>query len=448
MKSKSIDMTSGSIMKGLLSLTVPIMIMNVAQSVFGLVDMAILKAFGYESAVGAVGACGMLITLCTSLLIGIAAGANVVVARYIGSGQKRRAEVAITTSLIFAVAAGIFLLTVGVIFAEKFLVMTNCHYTLLPDATTYFRIYFCGTPMLMLYNFSASMLRATGDTKRPMYFLFIGCICKVVFTVLFINLWSRGVESVGAATVIANLVTCGLSTMTLLKNKSVVDVSLSNIRFDFGELKSILYNGVPAGIQSSLYAFANVVITSAVNSFGPDATSGIAIANQYDGILYQISYAPSLATIPYVAQNMGAGNFERVRKTLICSMLITLSFGASLGSLSAIFSRELSYLLTASPAVAEYSVQKMVIVSSTYFICGINEVLGGTLKGMGRPIAPAITSFVYLCMLRIVWVYFVFPHVRNMTFLYAVWPIGWTLSGITLLVILVSRYPSKKINQC
>ena len=444
MKRKSVDMTSGSIIKGLFSLTVPIMVMNVAQSLFGILDMAVLKAFGFESAVGAVGATGMLTVLCTSLLIGISAGAAVVVARYIGSGMKRRAETAITTSLIFVLCAGAVLLTVGGIFAENFLVMTNCHYTILPDATKYLRIYFLGIPVLLLYNFSASMLRATGDTRRPMYFLFAGCICKLVLTVIFIKLSDRGVESVGFATVMANLVACVLSVGALLKNKEVVDVRLSKLRFDARELGAILYNGVPAGVQSSLYAFANVVITSAVNSFGPDATAGIAIANQYDGILYQISYAPSLATIPYVAQNMGAGRTDRVKKTLICSVIITLGFGASLGALSAIFSRELSYFLSSSPAVVEYSVQKMVIVSATYFICGINEVLGGTLKGMGKPIAPAVTSLVYLCLLRIVWVYFVFPYVRNMTFLYAVWPIGWTLSGITLLFILVHRYHLQK----
>ena len=348
------------------------------------------------------------------------------------------------TSLIFAVLAGFVLLTVGGIFAEKFLIMTNCHVSLLPDATKYLRIYFFGIPVLMLYNYSAAMLRAAGDTRRPMYYLFVCCVCKLVLTVTFIKLTGRGVESVGLATVAANLVSCGLSVATLLRNKDIFDEGFSNVRFDLAELRAVLYNGVPAGVQSSLYAFANVVITSAVNAFGPDATAGIAIANQYDGILYQISYAPSLAVIPFVAQNMGAGDYKRVKKTLLYGVLITLGFGASLGAISAVFSRELSYFLSSSPAVVEYSVQKMVIVSSTYFICGINEVLGGALKGMGNPIAPALTSLVFLCLLRIVWVYYVFPYVQNMTFLYAVWPIGWTLSAVTLLIVLLSRYRLQK----
>lgn len=440
MKNKSIDMTSVSIMRGIASLTIPIMVMNVAQSLFGLLDIGILKFFGFEKAVGAVGACGMLITLFTCLLIGVAAGSNVVTARHIGAHEKERAEASIMTALIFAVFGGLLLLIVGNLFAKTFLVLTNCHYTLLSDATLYFKIYFLGSPLLMLYNFSAALLRALGDTKRPMYFLFIGCICKIILTVLFIKTMGNAIVSVAVATIISNLIAGGLSLFTLIKSKSVVEVNFKKIHIDLKELKAILYNGIPAGIQSAMYAFANVIITSVVNTFGPDATTGIAIANQYDGILYQISYAPSLATVPFVAQNIGAGKLERVKNTLFCGVVITIAFGASLGSLSAIFAKQLSYIMSSSATVVGYSVQKMIIVSSTYFICGINEVLGGALKGMGKPMAPALTSFLYMCILRFVWVYLIFPHNPNLTFLYLVWPIGWILSIITLLVVLIHSF--------
>lgn len=435
MKSKTVDMVSGQILKGMFVLTMPIMIMNVAQSLFGLLDIAILKFFGYESAVGSVGACGMLISLCTCLLIGIAAGSNVVTARHIGANEKERAESSIITALIFSVLGGLFLLTIGNVFARNFLVLTNCPESLLEDATLYFKIYFLGSPILMLYNFSAALLRALGDTKRPMYFLFIGCICKIILTVMLIKVTAKPIQSVAFATIASNTITCVLSFIALVKNKSVVNVNLKRLRIDLKELKAILYNGIPAGLQSAMYAFANVIITSVVNTFGHDATTGIAIANQYDGILYQISLAPSLATVPYVAQNIGAGKLKRVAKTLISGIIITVVFGASLGALSAIFSKQLSFIMSTSAAVVAYSVQKMIIVSSTYFICGINEVLGGTLKGMGKPIAPALTSFLYMCVLRFIWVYFIFPHNPNLTFLYLVWPIGWSLSIITLFVV-------------
>jgi putative MATE family efflux protein len=336
---------------------------------------------------------------------------------------------------------------IGATFAETFLKMTNCPIGLLPQATKYFKIYFYGVPIMMLYNFCASILRAIGDTKRPMYFLIIGGIFKALLTVLFVSVLNVDVEGVAFATIISNILACGLSLFTLLKLQNIVNVNLKEIKIDFTELKAMLHIGIPAGLQSALYSLANVVITTAVNGFGEAATTGIAIANQFDGILYQISYAPSLAVAPYVAQNMGAGNIKRIKKTLISAVLITTAFGATFGSLSAIFSKELSLIMSSNPAVIEFSCQKMIIISSTYFICGINDVFGGTLRGMGKPIIPTVATFVYMCVLRFVWVYAIFPLYPNLTFLYTVWPIGWTLSIITLLItyfMVMSKLEKKK----
>lgn len=434
MKNNKVDMLSGSITKGLLSMTIPIMIMNVMQSLFNIIDMTTLRYLSVESAVGAVGACGTLITLCTSLLIGISAGANVVVAKRLGEGRKDRADKAVMTAILLSLVGGLLLMVVGVIFAETFLKMTNCPNSLLGQATLYFKIYFCGTPILMFYNFCASILRAIGDTKKPMYFLILGGIIKVVCTVLLVTGFGMTVEGVALSTIVSNLVASILAFRALLNSKDVIRINFNKIKFDILELKEILFIGIPAGLQSALYSLANVVITTAVNSFGVDATTGISIANQFDGILYQISHAPSLAVIPYVAQNIGAGNIKRVKQTVIRTVLITTAFGFGFGSLSAIFSEQLSSIMSSSRAVIEFSQQKMVIISSTYFICGINEVLGGVLKGMGKPILPTIATFMYMCVLRFVWVYGIFPYYRNLTFLYLVWPIGWILSIITLLI--------------
>ena len=433
MKRKNVDMLSGSIAKGLLALTMPIMIMNVMQSLFNIIDMTVLRIFSNDSAVGAVGASGTLISLCTNLLIGISAGANVVVAKRIGLGNKDRVEKATMTAVLSSVVGSILLMIIGVVFAETFLKMTNCPDSLLPKATTYFRIYFYGIPLLMLYNFCAAILRASGDTKRPMYFLILGGIIKVVFTVLFVALFDMDVEGVAIATNISSFVISLLGFLNLMKSEAVY-LNFKKIGFYGSELKEMLFIGIPAGIQSSLYSLANVVITTTVNSFGADATTGISIANQFDGIMYQISYAPSLAVIPYVAQNIGAGNIKRVKKSVLSGILITVVFGASFGLLSAIFSAQLSSIMSTTPAVIKYSQQKMIIISSTYFICGINEVMGGALKGMGKPIIPTVATFVFMCLLRFVWVYGAFPFCPNLTFLYLVWPIGWILSIITLLI--------------
>lgn len=436
MRSKNVDMLQGSITKGLLSMAVPIMIMNIMQSMFNIIDMTALEYFSDDRSVGAVGACGTLISLCTSLLIGLSAGANVVIAKRLGAQDKDHANKAVMTALLVAITGGILLGAVGVTFAETFLRLTNCPEELLPKSTVYFRIYFCGLPILMFYNFCASILRAMGDTKKPMYFLIFGGIIKVSCTILFITVFHMTVEGVAIATLISFLVIGTLAFTTLLRSKDIIHIDFHKIRFDSKELKEILFNGIPSGLQTAMYSFANVIIMTTVNGFGPDATTGIAIANQFDGILYQITYAPSLAVIPFVAQNVGAKNFKRVKQVIARAVMITTAFGATFGSLSAIFSGQLASIMASSDVVIAYAQQKMMLISSTYFICGINEVMGGVLKGIGKPIFPATSTFFFMCLFRFVWVYGIYPLLpQNLTYLYLVWPVGWILSITTLLIV-------------
>ncbi len=437
MKRKNVNMLSGSITKGLLSLSIPIMIMNVMQSLFNVIDMSVLRRFADDSAVGAVGACGMLISLCTGLLIGVSSGANIIIAKRIGMGDKERANRAAMTSILFSVVGGLFLMLVGIMFGEIFLKLTNCPETLLAQAVLYFKLYFLGVPVILLYNFCASILRAIGDTKRPMYFLILGGILKVAFTFFFVICFDMSVDGVAYATIISNIIVSILSFITLLKNKNTILLNFKEIKFDKQELKEILLIGIPTGLQSSLYSLANVVITSVVNSFGEAATTGISIANQFDVILSQISCAPAYATMSYVAQNLGAKNIKRVKRTVLCSIMITVSFGASLGALSAIFSGQLSSIISPNPEIIAYARQKMIIISSTYFLSGINETMGGVLKGMGKPLIPAFVTFVFMFLLRFLWVYVIFPLNPNLTFLYAVWPIGWSLAIITLFIVYI-----------
>lgn len=431
---KNVNMLEGSVFKGLLAMSVPIIVMNVMQTLFNVLDMTILGNYANDTAVGAVGACGTLITMCTSLLIGISAGANVVVARHIGAKDSKCTREAVGTAIMFSIVGSIVLMIVGFLCAETFLKWTNCPASLLPQATLYFRIYFLGVPVIMLYNFSASILRATGDTKRPMYFLMLASVIKLIFSFCFILFLDMTVDGVAIATIIANATGAFLSFSTVLKSKDKLFFTVKDIHFYAQELKDILYVGIPTGLQSAMYSLANTVIITAVNSFGPDATTGVSIANQFDGILYYIAYSPALAAIPYISQNVGAKNFQRARKAVLLSICITVMFGASFGALSAGFSGQLSSMMSSTPAVIAYSQQKMIIISSTYFICGINEVMGGALKGIGKPIIPTISTFLFMCVIRFFWVYLIFPLHPNLTFLYLIWPIGWLLS-ITMQVI-------------
>lgn len=441
MRSNNVDMINGNITKGILMMTMPLMAQCVLQTLFGVIDMAVLGKYANDTAVGAVGACGTLITLFTGLLFGCSVGSNVIVARHIGEGNRSKTNDSINTSLAFSFAGGVFLLVIGLLFAKTFLKWTNCPESLLPDAVKYFKLYFIGAPILMLYTIFGTILRANGDSKRPMYFSITGGAIKLILNYFFVAVLKTTVEGVAIATIASNLIAGLLLYYALIKSNDNFDFKLRNMKFKMEELKKILHIGIPSGLQTGLYSFANVIIATAVNSLGAAATTGISIANQFDGILYQVIHAPGVAAVSYVAQNIGACKYDRVKKSIISSCLVSIAFGASLGSLSAIFSKELSSIMSSTPEVIAYSQQKMIIISSTYFICGINEVMGSVLKGMGKPIIPTVATLVFMCALRFVWVYGFFPMCPNLTFLYLVWPVGWILSIITLLI---AYFPAMK----
>lgn len=436
MRRNDVNMLSGSITKSLLAIAIPVMIMNVVQSLFNIIDMTILKTYdGDGMAVGAVGVCGSLISLITGLVIGVSAGANVVVAKHIGRKDQAAIDRAVGTAMAFSVASGVALAVIGTSCAELFLGWMNCPDRLIEQAALYFRLYFAGVPILMVYNFCASILRASGDSQRPMIFLTAGGIIKVACTFLFVSQFEMGVKGVAFATILSWSASAFLGLWALIRNKGFVRIQIRSIRFYRNELSHILRIGVPAGLQQALYSIANVIIVATVNSFGPEATTGISIANNYDNILYQLCHATSLAVMPYVSQNIGAGNVKRAMQSVWKGILITVFLGATFGALSALFSTQLSSIMSSDPTVIDYSRQKMIIISSTYFICGINDVFGAALRGMGKPLMPTIATLVYMCALRFVWVYLIFPLIPNMTFLYLVWPVGWMLSIITLLFV-------------
>lgn len=434
MKTKDVNMLSGSITKGLLTISLPVMVMNVLQSLFNVVDMTVLKTYDTSgTAVGAVGVCGVLITLITGLVVGIASGANVAIARRIGMNDREGVDRAVDSAMAFSIAAGLMLAVIGISLAEVFLGWANCPEELLPEAAKYFRLYFAGVPILMVYNFCAAIMRSSGNSKGPMIYLSIGGVIKLTFSVLFIAVFKMSVEGVAYATILSWIASAIMGLIAMTHSDSAVKLSLRKIRFYKRELEDILRTGVPAGLQQGLYSVANVLISATVNSYGAAATTGISIANIYDGILYQISTATALAVMPYVSQNVGHGNIKRATQSVWKGILITMGLGASIGALSAIFSGPLSSIMSADPQVIAYSQQKMILVSSTYFICGINEIFGAALRGMGKPVVPTVTTLIFMCAIRFPWVWFVFPLFPNLTFLYLIWPIGWVLSIITLL---------------
>ncbi len=444
MKKNEVNMLSGSIAKGLLTIALPIMAMNVLQSLFNIIDMTLLGMLVGDNPVGAVGTCGSLISLFTGLLIGISAGANVVVAKFVGIGDEERVQRAIGTSLFFAIISGIALMIFGVVFAKPLLILINCPDSLLSKATIYFQLYFLGVPLLLIYNFSASILRSVGSTKRPMYYMTIGGILKVFLNFIIIYFLKLDVEGVAIATIISWTFASIFCLKDLLKNKGIAQFKFKHFRFYWKELSNVLFIGIPAGLEQAMYSIANVVITSTVNAVGPEATKGISIANQYDGIMYQIAIAPSYAIMAYVSQNIGAKNPKRAEKSVLTAIGFTTVIGLSFGLLMATCSTPLTWIMSKNPTVIKYSRQKMLLISPTYFICGINAILAASLRGMEKPIIPTVSIMVFMCLIRFPWVWFVYPILPNLTFLYLIWPIGWILSSLTLTAFCIPAIKKKK----
>jgi Na+-driven multidrug efflux pump len=284
-----------------------------------------------------------------------------------------------------------------------------------------------------------------------MIYLTIGGVVKVALTFLLVGVFKMEIVGVSIATISTWVITSVLDVFALVRNGGIVTVNFKRLKIYGEQLKEMLKIGIPTGLQQALYSLANLVIAGAVNTYGDDditkanASTGVSIANNFDGILYQIAIAPALAVMPYVSQNVGAKNIKRAKESILKGIFITVLFAGGLGALSAIFSAELSSIMTSNPEVIRFSQQKMMLVSSTYFITGINEILGAGLKGMGKPIIPMIATMLFMCAIRFPWVWFIYPLFPNLTFLYTIWPIGWVLSIIMVSCFLIPTV--KKLKQ-
>ena len=448
LQNRDVDMLNGSITKGMFMMAIPVILTTVLSSLFNTIDMAVLRNFtdNADLAVGAIGAVSFLSPLSVSIINGISVGASVITARNLGSGDKEKVKRSVGTAMSVVLAGGIFLMLLGILLSEQLLRWTDCDEALLPGATLYFQLYFTTMPIMAFATFSSGLLRAKGDTRTQMIIVTIVGVSKVLASIIAIAVLNLGLLGLSLASVVAWLVSATLYSREVWKKGNPLYIDREYVRFYATELKGMLHIGIPAGLQTALYSVANVVIQTAVNGFGKDATTGLGIANTYDNIIYNISVGAAAAVMPYMSQNLGAGNIARAKKAMIKGVWLVVLTGGTLGALSAIFSGPLASMLSADPKVIAFAQQKMVIISSAYFICGINEVMNAALRALKKPIITTIAALLFTCGLRFVWVYVIFPHIpNNLTFLYLVWPIGWILSILMVLPFII--YNFKKLEK-
>ena len=429
---RSMDMTEGPLFSKVLFFALPIMLSGILQLVFNAADTIVVGRFAGNEALAAVGSVGSLNNLLISLFIGLSVGVNVVVARYTGAQDGRRVSNAVHTAVLLSVISGLFLAVVGYVAAYPLLRLMGSPQDVIDLAALYVRILFVGMPVQLLYNFCAAILRAVGDTKRPLYFLSLAGVINVVLNLVFVIGFHMSVAGVALATIISQAVSAALVVRSLMTAQGPTRLTLNRLRIDGRIFLEIVRIGLPAGIQSSVFSLSNVVIQSSVNSFGSIVIAGNAAASNVGNFVYQAMNTFQQAITCFAGQNVGAHKPMRVMASVKACMVWSLIFGLIFGFGTCLFGTPLLTLYSTDPAVISVGLERMYILHSTYFLCGIMDVLTGVLRGIGYSVLPMVVSLLGVCAFRILWVVTAFAAIPTMSCLLASYPVSWILTALVL----------------
>lgn len=433
-KKYEIDMCNGPLLGKILVYSIPLIASGILQLLFNAADMVVAGRFAGNAALGAVGATSSLINLLINVFIGMSVGSNVLVAHFYGANRKEELGQTVHTSIALSLISGVVLGIVGFMLASPLLSLMGTPDEILPHAVIYMQIYFIGVPGMLLYNFGSAILRAVGDTKRPLYYLLFAGVINVLLNLFFVITLGIGVAGVALATILSQLVSAALVIRCLIKEDGAYRLDIRRIRLYPDKVIRILRVGLPAGFQGAVFSISNVLIQSSVNSFGPVAVAGNTAAQNLEGFVYNAMNSFHQTALSFTSQNMGAKKMDRVKKIMwICVGCVTVT-GMIMGFAGLYFANELLSVYSADSEVVLYGYNRLLVIFSTYFLCGVMDVLVGSIRGMGYSIMPMIVSLLGACGLRVVWIFTIFAHYRTLEILYISYPVTWT---VTLLVHLV-----------
>lgn len=441
MKNYTIDMCSGSLPKKMLLFAIPLILSSILQLLFNAVDLIVVGKYVGETALAAVGSTGSLINLLTNLFIGLSVGANVLVARYIGAKQDSDVHETVHTAVLISVLSGLLLTVIGLLFAKPLLVLMSTPGNVLEQSALYLRIYFCGMPVMLLYNFGSAILRAQGDTQRPLYYLFLSGVVNVCLNLFFVLVLHRGVDGVAYATVISQLLAALLIVRNLMRADNACRLQLRALRLHASKLKMMAKIGLPAGLQGCIFSLSNVLIQTSVNSFGDIAMAGNSAAANIEGFVYVSMNAFHHTALSFTSQNYGAGNYGRIRKILGWALLFVTLAGGLVGGAVIALDEQLLHFYTDNPEAIAYGCIRIAYICTLYFTCGTMDAVVGSLRGLGSSVVPTVVSLIGACGFRVVWIFTVFRRFPTLQTLYLSYPISWILTTCAHLVIffLISR---------
>lgn len=445
---REFDMCTRPLFGKIILFSLPLMLSGILQLLYNAADIIVLGRFASDASAGAVGSTGSLVNLITNLFIGLSVGACTAAARWIGAKNEERLDRVVHTAICVSLIGGVFIGAVGIFASRSLLLLMNVPAdSVLPLSTLYLRIYFAGMPANLLYNFGSSLLRARGDTRNPLIFLAISGVVNVGLNILFVTAFHMDVAGVGIATVSSQVFAAALVIRHLVRLNGHCKLTLKKIRLHRDALGDILKIGLPAGVQGCIFSLSNVVIQSSINSFGDLAITANAEAANIEGFVYTSMNAVSQGCLTFTGQNYGAGNKKNIDVTLLNCLVIATGIGLLIG-LSVYFAGSLLLsIYTKTPEVIEIGLGRMRVICTTYFLCGIMEVLVGTLRGIGHSVLPMVVSVLGACGLRLVYIFTIFAAHRTLTVLYLSYPISWIITSLAHAVCLffVRRKEFKKL---
>ena len=423
-----IDMCNGTIMDKLVSFSLPLMLSGILQLMFNAVDVIVVGRFAGSQALAAVGSTTALINMFVNLFMGISLGTNVLAARFFAAGKDRQMSETVHTSIAFAAISGIVMVFVGIFFSKFALELMATPADVIEQSTLYMRIYFLGMPFFMLYNYGAAILRAVGDTKRPLIFLIISGVINAVLNMILVIVFHLAVAGVAIATVFSQMISCILVLRCLYRSEGSYQLRFSKLMLKGCYLKEIFQVGVPAGIQSTVINFSNVLLQSSVNSFGSIAMAGYTAANNILGFLFVSVNSVTQACMSFTSQNYGVRKWKRMDKILVDCMILSMIVALVLGGGSYIFGSQILRIYTENEEVIRCGMEILSYTTLTYFLCGFMDLFPGAMRGMGFSAAPMMLSIVGTVGTRIVWIFGIFPRYRSLSVLFISYPVSWILT--------------------
>lgn len=433
-------MTTGRLFPNLLAFAIPLVLSGVLQLLFNAVDLVVIGNFSQTRVISlaAVSSNNSLINLFVNVAIGVSLGVNVVMAQAIGEGNREKSERTVHTSMLLALVIGLVVMAVGTIGARQFLVWMQANPEVIDKAHTYLFIYFFGAPANVIYNFGAALLRAKGDTRRPLLYLTIAGVVNVVLNIILVVAANMDVAGVAVATIVSQYISAALVLLALLREKGELKLDLKKLRFHKEELKHIVRIGLPSGILSSFFSIANIIIQSAINTFSAAVIAGNATGISIEAFVYTSMNAVAGTASTFSGQNYGAGKYKRIRHVMWECCLIEAIVGILLGGLFMLLRHQLAGIYTSEEEVIRVAGERMMVILPFYFVCGVVEVLVGCMRGMNYSVMPTAASFLSVCVYRIVWVFVYFRAFREPRSLWLSYPISWIINfAIDLVMILL-----------